>query len=368
MRERGTLVGNAIASPPGAEAVAALALHGASLVVARSGREEAVPLGEPIGDDIAIALCLPRTPQGTCAGFFEVQRRFGHLGLVGAGVMVRPDGTWSAVLSGIVATALRAPAIADALAHRRLDERSLAEALSADLDGRVPCSDIHATSSFRREVTPAVIRRAVERLQTGIEGPVRLGLVYPLAAPPREVPRPPTPLRCSAMERTSPTVDIVDPRLVNLSIDGEAKVLAIEPTDTLAEALDLRIGCGEGVCGACTVALDGHAVRACVILAAQAEGCSVETVRSLDLIEGAPRDDDGLTPLQRHLREQQAFQCGWCTTGLLVGTACFLRGRKWVESHEIAMHLVGHLCRCLASAGVAEAIENVLRERRESAG
>jgi carbon-monoxide dehydrogenase small subunit len=151
---------------------------------------------------------------------------------------------------------------------------------------------------------------------------------------------------------------------VSLTVDGALKTLAIDARTTLAERLDLHIGCGEGVCGACTVALDGVPVRACLILAAQADGCRVDTVKSLAKLEGAVPGADGLTPLQRRLCERHAFQCGYCVPGLLVGTACFLRGRDRIDSSEIATHLVGHICRCLASAGVAEAIEDVLEERR----
>ena len=150
------------------------------------------------------------------------------------------------------------------------------------------------------------------------------------------------------------------------ALDGCETPLLGVPTATLASVLDLPIGCGEGACGSCTVLLDGVPVRSCLLLAIQAEGCRVETVRSLPAIEGAPADADGLTPLQRHLRARQALQCGWCVPGLLVGTARLLAGRLSVPRAELLAHLAGHLCRCLASAGVVEAIEALLRERREA--
>lgn len=152
---------------------------------------------------------------------------------------------------------------------------------------------------------------------------------------------------------------------VALVLDGRHDVLRAAPGETLADRLHLHEGCGEGVCGACTVVVDGVPVRACLMLALQAEGSDVRTVASLPVIEGCPADAAGLTPLQRALSERRAFQCGWCVPGLLVGTAAFLAGRVSVDRAEIDAHLVGHLCRCTAGRGVVAAIEDVLAARRE---
>ncbi len=150
-------------------------------------------------------------------------------------------------------------------------------------------------------------------------------------------------------------------------LDGEMVTFDVAPETTLGQLLGLPIGCGEGVCGACTVAVDGVPVRSCLMLAVQAEGCDVATLRSLARIEGAAVDDGGLTPLQRALSDHHAFQCGWCVPGLLVGTACRIAGRTQLSDREINEHLLGHLCRCAASAGVADAIRDVFSARREGA-
>jgi len=365
VRQRGTLVGNAVAAPPGAEAVAALVLQGASLVLAGASGDapaEVSPGSVPDGA-FATAVRLPLAVRGTRAGFFEVQRRFGHLGLVGAGVMTEPDGRWSVVLTNLTDAPLVASALAESVARGALDDASLRAALDIDLAGRIPREDLHATARYRREVAPEVVRRAVERLWTGVEGPVHgtsaTASGAGAAAEPFAV------NSSSSRGSESSATEFVDgPAIVALTVDGEPRTLTSDARTTLAESLDLRIGCAEGVCGACTVALDDKPVRACLILTPQADGCRVDTVKSLARLEGAADGADRLTPLQRHLRERQAFQCGWCLSGLLVGTACFLRGRERAEGSEIAMHLVGHLCRCLASAGVMDAIEDLLHERR----
>lgn len=368
VRRRGTLVGNAIAAPPGAEAVAALFLQGASLILAGADGEAGteVPLGPLPEGAFAIGLRLPIVPTGTRAGFFEVQRRFGHLGIVGAGVMEEPGGRLFVVLSGVIETPLAALTVTDAVSRGAIDDASLEAALDEDLGGRTPRGDLHATARYRRDVTPAIVRRALERLRTRVEGPVHRP---PDASPPEvasvDLPGSDIPTdRQTANRAVAKEASVVGSSTVALTVDGESRTLTVEPQTTLAEVLDLRIGCAEGVCGVCTVALDDKPVRACLILAAQADGCRVDTVKSLPRLEGAEVDPDGLTPLQRHLREKQAFQCGWCLSGLLVGTACFLRGRERVGGSELATHLVGHLCRCLASSGVIEAIDDVLSERR----
>ncbi len=155
-------------------------------------------------------------------------------------------------------------------------------------------------------------------------------------------------------------------------------------TDFLLEhagAGGVHVACGHGVCGACTVAVDGIAVRACLMLAVQADGTHVQTVASLRELEGAvAAGHDGLTPLQAAFREHHALQCGYCTPGLLVSTALFLSGRKAAgnasaghhsagsagqdraseDRAAILDHLNGHLCRCTGYANIIAAIESVL--------
>jgi 2-furoyl-CoA dehydrogenase 2Fe-2S iron sulfur subunit len=105
------------------------------------------------------------------------------------------------------------------------------------------------------------------------------------------------------------------------------------------------------VCGACTVRLDGYAVRSCLVLAVQADGASVETVESL-----AGRGP--LTPLQESFRRHHALQCGFCTPGILMAATELLeRGRPTRE--EIVDLLSGHLCRCTGYAPIVDAIEEV---------
>jgi len=175
---------------------------------------------------------------------------------------------------------------------------------------------------------------------------------------------------------------------VSMTVDGAQLHARVRPRYLLSDFLRERAGaggvhvaCGHGVCGACTVAVDGTAVRACLMLAVQADGTHVQTVASLGELEGdVPAGRDGLTRLQTAFREHHALQCGYCTPGLLVSTALFLSqrkaaarsatscaspgraspGRACAGRAEILDHLNGHLCRCTGYANIIAAIESVL--------
>jgi aerobic-type carbon monoxide dehydrogenase small subunit (CoxS/CutS family) len=158
---------------------------------------------------------------------------------------------------------------------------------------------------------------------------------------------------------------------VSMTVDGTVVAAAVQPRYLLSDFLreqagsgGVHVGCGHGVCGACTVAVDGEAVRACLMLAVQADGAVVQSIASLPALEGCSLGTDGLTPLQAAFRQHHALQCGYCTPGLLVSTALFLSeckaGGAAPGRIEILDHLNGHLCRCTGYANIIAAIESVL--------
>ncbi len=160
IRARGTLVGNLVTSGPGAEAVAAAALQGAELIFADHAGRRHGPLGSHRPQDLAVAARLRVSPPGTRAGFHEVQRRFGHLGLVGAGVVLEPDGSVGVALSGILPEPLIALEVGRAIASGCSSKADIAAALTVDLAGRQVRDDLHATARYRRQVAPVVVLRA----------------------------------------------------------------------------------------------------------------------------------------------------------------------------------------------------------------
>jgi aerobic-type carbon monoxide dehydrogenase small subunit (CoxS/CutS family) len=156
---------------------------------------------------------------------------------------------------------------------------------------------------------------------------------------------------------------------VLMTVDGAAVAARVPARYLLSDFLRERggargvhVACGHGVCGACTVVLDGLAVRSCLMLAVQADGAAIQTIASLPLFEArAEPQTDGLTRLQRAFRDQHALQCGYCTPGLLVSTAKFLAEYRAPSRAQILDHLNGHLCRCSGYANIVAAIESVLQ-------
>jgi carbon-monoxide dehydrogenase small subunit len=148
---------------------------------------------------------------------------------------------------------------------------------------------------------------------------------------------------------------------VRLTVNGEAVEREVEARRSLADLLrdDLgltgtHVGCEHGVCGACTVLLDGEPIRACLMLAVQADGQRFTTIEGV-----APAD--GLHPVQEAFWAKHGLQCGYCTPGIIMSACAFLRERPAPSREEIREMLAGHLCRCTGYHFIVEAIEAAAR-------
>jgi aerobic carbon-monoxide dehydrogenase small subunit len=118
-----------------------------------------------------------------------------------------------------------------------------------------------------------------------------------------------------------------------------------------AGVTDPKYGCGEGICGACTVLVDGEPASACLVLAAQVDGAAVTTAAGLLEADGS------LGPLQRAFHERHAAQCGFCTPGMLMAATAALAGGRRLSRAEIRAELHGNLCRCTGYGPIVDAIE-----------
>ena len=143
-----------------------------------------------------------------------------------------------------------------------------------------------------------------------------------------------------------------------LSVNGREYEVHVEPrlslADCLRDMLDLtgtHVGCEHGVCGACTVLLDGEPVRSCLLFAVQADGRQITTV------EGLAPSADALDPLQSAFREAHGLQCGFCTPGILMTMAALLRDHPDPDEREIREALSGHLCRCTGYQHIVRAVQ-----------
>jgi carbon-monoxide dehydrogenase small subunit len=147
---------------------------------------------------------------------------------------------------------------------------------------------------------------------------------------------------------------------VSLTVNGEDRSASVEGRRTLAELLreDLgltgtHLGCEHGVCGSCTVVVDGRAVRSCLTLAVQAQGATVETVESL-----APDGELGL--IQQAMWEEHGFQCAFCSPGFLMTVKCLLDNNPNPTMDEIKEELSGNLCRCTGYASILAGVVNAV--------
>ena len=148
---------------------------------------------------------------------------------------------------------------------------------------------------------------------------------------------------------------------ITISINGEAVTRDVEPRTLLVhfirDDLDLtgtHVGCDTGNCGACTILVDGEAVKSCMLLAVQADGTRIETVESL----GA---DGELSPLQQAFSANHALQCGYCTPGMLMSATYLLRNNPEPTEHEIRKAIQGNLCRCTGYVNIVKAIQEASR-------
>lgn len=144
---------------------------------------------------------------------------------------------------------------------------------------------------------------------------------------------------------------------LEITVNGEPISLVVDPNRTLLEVLrdDLELtgakeGCGEGVCGSCTVLMDGKPVRSCLTLAGEASGSRIVTVEGLS--EGG-----ALSPLQQSFIDHGAVQCGFCTSGMLMAAKGLLLTNPRPTKDDILRALSGHVCRCTGYTKIAEAVE-----------
>jgi carbon-monoxide dehydrogenase small subunit len=142
---------------------------------------------------------------------------------------------------------------------------------------------------------------------------------------------------------------------ISVTVNGETIATRVEARRTLGDFLRENAGCTgthlaceHGVCGACTVIVDGAAVRSCLMLAVQADGAIVKTV------EGLAASDGTLHPVQQAMRDEHGLQCGFCTPGIVMTLAALTDGKK-ASGDELVAALSGHICRCTGYQGIVRA-------------
>ena len=158
------------------------------------------------------------------------------------------------------------------------------------------------------------------------------------------------------------------PHPVTFTLNGERRRFHAEARRSLAGVLredagatSVHLGCEHGVCGACTVVLDGRCVRSCLVLAVQADGCTVET------LEGATASGR-IADLQEAFIRYAALQCGFCTPGMLLSAAELLEDQPGPDRQHIRAALSGNICRCTGYQSIVDAVETVATQRTRTSG
>lgn len=163
------------------------------------------------------------------------------------------------------------------------------------------------------------------------------------------------------MSLPSATTPIGETLAINVTINGVVRSLNVEPrrsfADVIREEVGLtgtHLGCEHGVCGACTILLDGEPSRACLMLAVQADGADVVT------IEGLADDDGTLHPVQQGMYQAMSFQCAFCSPGFLMSAVALLRDNPNPSEAEIREELSGNLCRCTGYQSIVDGVETAV--------
>ncbi|HZQ78489.1 MAG TPA: FAD binding domain-containing protein [Acidimicrobiia bacterium] len=378
-RNRGTVGGSIAHADPAAELpLALLALGGSVVAEGPSGRRE-IPAGDLFAGffttalqpgELVVEVRFPAPRPGEASALVEVAQRHGDFPLAAVAVWLRlgREGRPGDAGRPVVAARIAAGAVADRPLLLPDAADVLVAGASAEEAGRVaaaavdPAGSLHAPAGYQRHLVGVLVARAVDRARARASGGAP-------AEPGTGGPGDPAP---SGRPRGGGTVaggdTTVNGRRVSLAGVPDRRLLS----DFLRHDVGLRgthVGCEHGVCGACTVRLDGVAVRSCLLLARQAAGSAVTTVEGL----AAPDEARTLHPLQAAFGRHFALQCGFCTAGILLAAAERLDQvatgtARPPDEAEIRRLLSGHLCRCTGYEPIVAAIAEAAAAVREDPG
>jgi xanthine dehydrogenase iron-sulfur cluster and FAD-binding subunit A len=369
--KRGTLGGNVCNGSPASDTVPALVALGADAYLVGPEGERMAAVGDLLEGpgkvrlrkgEILAAFRLPKNGAGTGSAFLKLSRVRADLAKVSVAVKLSrgEDGRCTSArieLGSVGPTVIRARTAEGALSGKAVTSE-LALTVGEIAAGEIqPIDDVRSSAEYRRCVAVALthdcLLKAWERASTGVAH-VPSGGRKQTAAEAPTVPR---------GERDK-LVLLADQRArISVTVNGESHELDAYPNElllnVLREQLELtgtKYGCGIGECGACTVWMNGVPVLACLVLAVSADGAKVWT------IEGLAAPDGTLDPLQEAFIEENAFQCGYCTPGMLMMTKKLLEEIPEPTEDEVRDYLKGNHCRCTGYASVVRAVHSAAKK------
>ena len=411
---RGTLGGNICNGSPASDTVPALIAFGADAFLVGPTGDRMVAIGDLLDDpgtvrlrggEILAAVRLPRNGEGTGSAFLKLSRVRADLAKVSVAVRLSrgEDGHCTSArieLGSVGPTVMRARNAEGALSGKAMTSE-LALTVGDIAAGEIaPIDDVRSSATYRTRAAVALVHDALlvawERASTGVEAVPRgmsagsmhspvgereeLG-IRPIRVRPDEKTRIALTRSRAELESSPKRGESATPILqgtrsmraqstdrvpIELVVNGVRTSLSVYPNElllnVLREQLELtgaKYGCGIGECGACTVWLNGTPVLGCLVLAVSADGAEVRT------IEGLAAPDGTLDPLQQAFIDENAFQCGYCTPGMLMMTKKLLEEIPHPTEDEVRDYLKGNHCRCTGYASVVRAVHSAAKKEPE---
>jgi len=371
---RGTLGGNICNGSPASDTVPALLVLGAEAILASATGERVVPLGDLLSGpgkvrlrdgEILTGVRLPKSVGQAGSAFVKIGRVRADLAKVNVAVRLTRDESGRCAsarieLGSVGPTVLRARKGELLLSKETITDAKRLAAAEAAASEIQPIDDVRSTAEYRRRVAVALVHDAVLSAWSRTEAAGRPALTREPAS------RSSVPV---LRDLPSLSVDADEAVDISLTVNGEAMEIDVAPNELLLNVLRERLeltgskyGCGIGECGACTIWLDGQPALGCLVLAVSADGADVRT------IEGLAAPDGTLDPLQQAFIDEDAFQCGYCTPGMLMMTKKLLEEIPQPTEDEIRDYLRGSHCRCTGYASIVRAVGRAAsRTARENA-
>ena len=356
---RGTIGGNICNGSPASDTVPALLAFGAEAILASTQGERVVPVGDLLvspgkvrlrDGEMLVGVRLPKSVGKAGSAFLKISRVRADLAKVNVAVRLTRDeagrcATARIELGSVGPTVVRARKSELLLTKEEMTAgRPLAAAEAAANDIQ-PIDDVRSTADYRKRAAIALVHDCVELAWARCTGTSEVSAQR--GASPQIVKR----------ELPSLQVDADESVDISLTVNGEAMEIDVAPNELLLNVLRERLeltgakyGCGVGECGACTIWLDGQPALGCLVLALSADGADVRT------IEGLAAPDGTLDPLQQAFIDENAFQCGYCTPGMLMMSKKLLDEIPQPTEAEIREYLKGNHCRCTGYASITRAV------------
>ena len=355
----GTLGGNVGHGSPASDTAPALLALGAEVEIAGPGGGRRLPLEKfflgpgktalQIGE-LLTAVVLPRPAAGSGSAFLKVSRVAADIAKASAAVALvrQADRITSARLAfgSVGPTPMRTPKAEQLLAGQVWSEELVSRAAQAAAEEVTPIDDVRSEAWYRRDVVRVLAYDGLHRAwQNALRGPAEWKTAGQTTEP------------AATAAGPVPMLEANQKRWIELNVNGQKLQAWVAPNDLLLnvirEQLELtgsKYGCGIGECSACTVQMDGKPVLACLVLAVSAVGHEILTV------EGLQEPNGELHPLQEAFLDFAAYQCGYCTPGMLLTAKSLLADQPHPTEDDVRHYLRGNLCRCTGYASIVRAV------------